>query len=319
MVLGQEPRPLSTYDISELATWVDSHDYHAAWLDPATGDVWPAFEGGRPLDENEEEIDLDETDWVPIGGASSRPAYQDMEDFADAVAHPLAARQLRDALGGRGAFRRFRDTMWHQPEEIGRAWSAYRELGAQLRALDWLVDEGLVTEEDARGAREEREAASTALLESVGGGPRARLILLNGRPGVGKSTLAERYLADHPGVLSCDPDRLRPMIGGDPADVAEAVRNLALAMAAAHLRTGHDVVIPQLVADPAQLQRFVVAAEEGGGGLVMVMLTGDVPDTDGYARGLHEIALRERCAEVECHRGDVEGSYRELLTVVASG
>jgi predicted ABC-type ATPase len=318
MVLGQQPRPLSTYDISELAMWVDSHDYDAAWLDPATGEVWPAFEGGPPLDENEEEIDLDETDWVPIGGASSRAAYQDMEDFADAVADPLASRQLRDALVGRGAFRRFRDTMWHQPEEVRRAWGAYRELGAELRALEWLVDEGLVAEDETGEARSTREAAARAILESVGGGPRARLILLNGMPGVGKSTLAERCRADHPGVLCCDPDRLRSMIGGDQRESAESVRKLALAMAAAHLRTGHDVVLPQLVADQGQLERFAAAAEEGGGELVMVMLVDDLPDTGaGYARRLEEIAVQSRCAEIRCPRDEVEASYRRLLGLVA--
>ena len=55
---GPGTRPLSTYDISELAAWVDSHDYQAAWLDPATGEVWPAFDGGPPRDANDEEIDL---------------------------------------------------------------------------------------------------------------------------------------------------------------------------------------------------------------------------------------------------------------------
>ena len=41
-----------------------------------------------------------------------------------------------------------------------------------------------------------------------------RLILLNGPPGVGKSTLASRYAAQHPGALRCDIDVLRTMIGG---------------------------------------------------------------------------------------------------------
>jgi len=318
MVGGRDPRPLSTYDISELATWIDSNEYDAAYLDPATGEVWPAFEGGAPLDENEEEIDLDETDWVAIGGADSRAAYQDMEDFAEAVADPVAARQLRGALGGRGAFRRFRDTMWHQSEEIGRAWNAYRELGAELRALEWLVDEGLVIEKDAGEARSTREAAARAVLESVGGGPRARLILLNGMPGVGKSTLAERYRADHPGVLCCDPDLLRTMIGGDPEEAAEAVRDLALAMAGAHLRTGQDVVVPQLVADQGQLQRFAAAAEESGAELVMVMLVDDLPDAGaGFARRLEKIAVHTRCAEIRCPRHEVEASYRQLLRLVA--
>ena len=47
------------------------------------------------------------------------------------------------------------------------------------------------------------------------------------------------------------------------------------------------------------------------------MLVGDLPDNDGYARRLEEMPLRERLAEVVCHRGDVEGSYQQLLAVVA--
>lgn len=41
-----------------------------------------------------------------------------------------------------------------------------------------------------------------------------RLIHLNGPPGIGKSTLAQLYVDDHPGVLNLDIDRVRGMIGG---------------------------------------------------------------------------------------------------------
>lgn len=58
----------------------------------------------------------------------------------------------------------------------------------------------------------------------------ARLILLNGMPGIGKSTLAERYADDHPGVLNLDVDRLGRTMGGDFASTAEPARALALTM-----------------------------------------------------------------------------------------
>jgi hypothetical protein len=45
---------------------------------------------------------------------------------------------------------------------------------------------------------------------------------LAGAPGIGRSTLAGRYVADHPGVLNCDIDVLRTLIGGWGADFAEA-------------------------------------------------------------------------------------------------
>src|SRR6478735_5069207 len=48
----------------------------------------------------------------------------------------------------------------------------------------------------------------------------ARLIHLNGPPGIGKSTIARRYAADHPGVLVCDNDVLLPQLLLDPAELA---------------------------------------------------------------------------------------------------
>ena len=75
------------------------------------------------------------------------------------------------------------------------------------------------------------------------------LIHLNGPPGVGKSTLAQRYVDEHPGALNLEIDTVASLIGGWREDffgVLAAARNIAIAMAEAHLRTGCDVVMPQL-------------------------------------------------------------------------
>jgi len=108
----------------------------------------------------------------------------------------------------------------------------------------------------------------------------ARLIHLNGAPGIGKSTLARRYGEKHPGVLVCDVDVLRTMISGweDDVDAAGRSRTMALAMITAYLGTGHDVALPQLVARDDQLVRFRSAAEAAGAEHVHVMLVAD-PDT----------------------------------------
>jgi 2-phosphoglycerate kinase len=45
----------------------------------------------------------------------------------------------------------------------------------------------------------------------------ARLILLNGPPGIGKSTLAQRYVDDHPLALNLDIDSVRRLLGRDDA------------------------------------------------------------------------------------------------------
>lgn len=95
----------------------------------------------------------------------------------------------------------------------------------------------------------------------------SRLIHLNGPPGIGKSTLARRYVADHPGVLNCDIDLLRTLIGGWADDFPAAgalIRPAALAMIGAYLAHGHDVVLPQMLADPTELTRFERCAEAVG-------------------------------------------------------
>lgn len=95
----------------------------------------------------------------------------------------------------------------------------------------------------------------------------SRLIHLNGPPGIGKSTLARRYVAEHPGVLNCDIDVLRTLIGGWEDDFAGAgalIRPAALAMIRAYLAEGQDVVLPQMLLDPLQVDLFAGCATDVG-------------------------------------------------------
>lgn len=91
----------------------------------------------------------------------------------------------------------------------------------------------------------------------------SHLIHLNGPPGIGKSTLARRYVAAHPGVLNCDVDVLRTLIGRWESDFAGAgalIRPAALAMIEAYLANDRDVVLPQMLIDPTELARFEACA-----------------------------------------------------------
>ncbi|MCW2816814.1 MAG: hypothetical protein JWN84_4269 [Nocardioides sp.] len=156
---------------------------------------------------------------------------------------------------------------------------------------------------------------------------RPRLILLNGMPGAGKSTMARRFRDAHPGVLCVDADELRAWIGGDPAQHAEAARHLSLAMARAHLEAGYDVVVPQLVARLDQLQRYARVAEEAGAELVEVVLHGGVVEARvpedavehlvEYAHGLADVlAHRPGTHRVVVRHDDGHSAYLELLDLL---
>lgn len=117
----------------------------------------------------------------------------------------------------------------------------------------------------------------------------ARLILLNGPPGIGKSTLAERYVDKHPGVLNLDIDRIARLIGGFRADFSIAItmaRTLALDMASSHLQRGHDVIVPQFIGRVSELERFELGAADAGSSVSHVVLM------DTLESSLSRFALR---------------------------
>ena len=102
------------------------------------------------------------------------------------------------------------------------------------------------------------------------------LLHLNGPSGVGKSTLARAHAATRPGTLVCDIDELRSWVSGWDEDfigTGEAVRSSVLAMITAYLRSGGDVVLPQLIVTPAQIDRFEAAAADAGAAYVGVVLS----------------------------------------------
>ncbi|MEQ1702842.1 MAG: AAA family ATPase [Ilumatobacteraceae bacterium] len=104
-----------------------------------------------------------------------------------------------------------------------------------------------------------------------------RLIHLNGPPGVGKTSLARRYLEDHPLVLVVDIDDLRTNLGqwATHEESRLLARDLAISLVDCHLGAGHDVLLPQYVGRLAFIERLEATADRHGAEFIEVVLTVD--------------------------------------------
>jgi len=100
---------------------------------------------------------------------------------------------------------------------------------------------------------------------------------VNGAPGVGKSALADRYGRDHALALVVDVDDLRRHLGRWETieESKTTARDLAVALAAAHLGRGFDVVIPQYVGRREFVARLHRVAADAGTAFVEVLVTDD--------------------------------------------
>jgi predicted kinase len=173
---------------------------------------------------------------------------------------------------------------------------------------------------------------------------------LNGPPGIGKSTLARRYVHDRPLSFCLDLDGLRSLIGRWDEHEQESgllARRMALRMAATHLGSGHDVVVPQLVALPSFVTELAhVAAEcEADFHHVVLLDAGDAAEARFLARASdavwgehHRDAARmiraaggfsavqdqllaalphlPRAVVLRTTAGDVAGSYAALVSLL---
>ncbi|WP_433504819.1 UPF0158 family protein [Pseudonocardia halophobica] len=113
-------------------------------LDLQTGEVWPRSAIEYPEEDgvDVEAPDFEDGDRFRWVDGDSRDGYRDMVDFIDTVADARLGERLRDAIRGRGAFRRFADTLGRSSQdELSRwfEWSGERKRG---RARAWLADVG---------------------------------------------------------------------------------------------------------------------------------------------------------------------------------
>jgi predicted kinase len=140
------------------------------------------------------------------------------------------------------------------------------------------------------------------------------LLLLNGAPGVGKSTLARRLAADTPGMAVVDVDAIRtalPDWRARPETKLEA-RRTALDRVEAALVEGRDVVVPQLLARPDFAEELAAVAAADGARFLEVVLR--APLDVVTARFL----ARRRTSRAAHPEGDLDpGELKGVLAALA--
>jgi hypothetical protein len=127
-------------DLADLALALEDHsEEHTWWLDTATGEVEPYF--SEP--EASELMGEDGGRLIPVEPLPTAIGYGDMEDFVACVREPVTRDLLERAIAGRGAFRRFKDTLLEYPE-LRQAWFAFHDARSERRAIEWLLERDLV-------------------------------------------------------------------------------------------------------------------------------------------------------------------------------
>ncbi len=111
------------------------------YLDLETGEVLFVGEDTEP--EEAERIEAGYgTRYIDVPTAVSHEAYQDMEDFIDTVQDQHFQQRLADVIRGRGAFRRFKDTLFDDLTERER-WFQFKHERNRQRMLGWLESEDI--------------------------------------------------------------------------------------------------------------------------------------------------------------------------------
>ncbi len=155
----------------------------------------------------------------------------------------------------------------------------------------------------------------------------ARLVLINGAPGAGKSTLCHRYVQGHPLTLALDIDVVRAMLGrwlDEPDESGLLARRMAVEMARVQLLAGRDVVIPQFLGRLEFVLVLQRLCDDVGAEFVEVVLLSDPQDAaERFTRrsAQPETAEHQNAAALLERRGGLDalpGMYDRLLQVVAA-
>ena len=137
--------------LPDLCVALEDHSYeHHWWFNPASGECEYLFD---------DEEDPEERGLLYIHPTDSGEGYRDMEEFIWRVADPRARGMLERAISGRGAFRRLKDSLLEFPE-LRESWFNFHDARVQRRAIEWLLEQELITASEAERALAERPEPS---------------------------------------------------------------------------------------------------------------------------------------------------------------
>ncbi len=153
----------------------------------------------------------------------------------------------------------------------------------------------------------------------------SRLVLLNGVPGTGKSTLARLYADRHPLTLALDVDVVRSMLGAwleQPTEAGLIARRMALEVARVQLSEGRDVIVAQYLGRLDFVRQLEELAVDTVATFIEIVLTSDMHDA--AARFQRRTAQPQTPAHVDAARllersggaAELLGMHRRLIELV---
>lgn len=173
-----------------------------------------------------------------------------------------------------------------------------------------------------------------------------KLIFINGPVGVGKSTLAQKYIENHKLALLLSADDFVGSMGGW-LENEDTARDLALEyillIAERHLKAGFDVVIPYLLANPKEMEQVEQVVDKSSAILFEFALIAS--KEEAVARALERgswgepgappltqedepklkklydcfndaLHTRQKAIQIIVEKGNIEGTYRNLVKYV---
>jgi hypothetical protein len=133
-------RPLPV-DLADVAMHLQGDDLMGGWrIDIRTGRWWPDDPSGM-MGEEPPSYWEDDDRWLDVDSLGPHEAWQDMSQFIEGIDDAGLAERLREAIEGRGAFRRFKDLV-HNTDDLGRRWQRFSDERERGRARAWLAQKG---------------------------------------------------------------------------------------------------------------------------------------------------------------------------------